>query len=269
MKFVPTPEGDPQSHCAMTDVAPASASLQGIPPELRNKIYYYLALTTPRNVSGSKLVELRRFPQGSNLWKQFQLATATHPLTLTCRQMRTEFRSVLTTTPGQTYCLIVDSCDRDQFELFCEFIATYCFSHRISDKNFPPFLFHEVVLCMELHDHILASFEVNGWAERVQLRCDCGVIKGDFSEVTTLPGSSSSIYDDSTSKGNSTSKAQAKDARETLRRISDAYERYEPDQRVRRLLITHQHETLDDHWLSRYERARALKAYFAAQRNAE
>jgi len=247
MASVPVIDGDTQSHGAMTDATPASPTLQGIPPELRNKIDDLL-LAEPRNVSGSKLLKLRRCSGGGDLWKQFQSATAVHPLAVTCHQMRTEFGSALATTPGQTYCLIVDNLDLDQLALFREFVATYCFSHRISDKNFPPLLFTEVVLCLKLDSNILPSVEAYGQAARFQYRCSYGVIPSAFSKVMILHKSSSSVCDDSTSKSKSMTKAQAKLARGSLRRMSDAYDLYEPDLRVMRLLVGHLTEMVDNHW---------------------
>jgi hypothetical protein len=282
MALVPIPDGETQSDSAMATAAPASPTLQGIPAELRNKIYGYLALTTPRNVSGHKLLMLRQqlrsiYFRGRSisLWEQFQLATAVHPLTLTCRQIRTEFSSVLATTAGQTYCLIVDNFDSEQFELFYEFIATHCFSYRVSSKNFPPLLFSEVMLCISMNTRTLASIEAYGWAVRVQPRSDYGVITGDFSEVTTWPEPRISFFDQleiSTSEREprSVSERQAELVEDILRRICDAYEHYKPDQRVRRLLITHLHEKLDNRWLTIGERVlRKFARSFAARRNAE
>lgn len=96
-----SPHHDSQTDCTMAEVTPASPTLQGIPPELRNKIYYYLALNEPRNVSGCRLLKLHTRTRGGDIWRQFLLAVAAHPLTLTCRQMRKEFSSVLATTVGQ------------------------------------------------------------------------------------------------------------------------------------------------------------------------
>lgn len=63
MALVITTDDDSQSRC---DVAPASASLQRIPPELRNKIYNRL-LTEPRNICSRKLLELREGSPGGDL----------------------------------------------------------------------------------------------------------------------------------------------------------------------------------------------------------
>jgi hypothetical protein len=279
MALVPVPDGDPQSDSAVAAAALASPTLQGIPAELRNKIYDYLALTTPRNVSGHKLLMLRRGSiysrdRSISFWKQFQAATAVHPLTLTCRQIRTEFSSVLATTAGQTYCLVVDHFDWQQFELFPEFIATYCFSYRVSSKNFPPLLFDEVMLCVKMDTCALELIEANGWAARVQLRGSYGVISGDFSEVTILPemlpGFNSISYDTYNSGIKPTPEAQAQRARDTLRRISDNYEYHKPDPRVRRLLVTHLNEKLDNRWVTIGELVhRKFVRYLAARRNAE
>ncbi|KAM0703669.1 hypothetical protein Q7P35_009608 [Cladosporium inversicolor] len=258
----------------MADITPASPTLQGIPPELRNKIYDHLALTTPRNVFGHKLLELRKFPRDRSfgLWKQSQLATAVHPLTMTCRQMRTEFNSVLATTVGQNYCLIVDNFDSDQFVLFCEFIAKHCFSYRVSDKNLPPLLFNEVMLCIKMSTRTLASIEAYGWAALVHPRGDYGVITGDFSEITMRPEPRFSFFDKweyPFRRRESESERQAEPVKDILRPICDAYERFEPDERVRRLLITHQNEELDNRWLTTDERIeKEFVAYFAARNNA-
>ena len=190
----------------MVDVTPTSPTLQGIPPELRNKIYDYLALTTPRNVSGSKLVQLRR-SRGGDIRKQFQSATAVHPLTLTCRQMRTEFSSVLAMTAGQSYCLIVDNLDLPQLTVFREFAATCCSSHRVSDENFPPVLLRDIMLCLKLDSDILGSAASYCLSARSLLGLDYGNITGAFPEVTIMSEADSSLYDNSTSKNKSMSKA--------------------------------------------------------------
>ena len=155
MALITTTDDDSQSRC---DVAPASASLQGIPLELRNKTYNCL-LTEPRNICSRKLPELREGSPGDDLWKQFQSAIAVHPLTAACRQVRTDFGSILATTAGQTYRFNVNNLDPHQLAVFRELLATYCFSYKISDKNFPPLLFTEVVLCPNLDNKILPSIE--------------------------------------------------------------------------------------------------------------
>lgn len=189
---------------------------------------------------------------------------------MTCRQLRTEFSSVLATKPRQTYCLIVGNMDSEEFNLFCEFIATYCFSYRVSSKNFPPLLFNEVMLCITMDTRTLASIEGYGWAARVQPRGDYGVITGDFSKVTTWPEPRISFFDELrslTSKSEAMSERQAELIKDALRRICDAYERYKPDQRVRRLLITHENEKLDNRWLTWYEKLdKVFFAQFAAQK---
>lgn len=249
MALVSATDGDSQSHCGMTDLTPASASLQGIPPELRNKIYGQL-LTESRNVSDRRLLELREDSPGGDFWKQFQSAIAAHPLTATCRQMRAEFSPILASTAGQNCCLVVDNVDLHHFALFREFIATYCFSHRISDKNSPPLLFQEVIPCLRLDSTILPSVEAFGQAARCEARCPYVSMTraGDFAEVKILPEASSGVLDHSTSRRKCMSKAQAKLARGALRRMCDAYEFYEPDRRVMRLLITHLTEMVDNHW---------------------
>ena len=144
MALIITTDDDSQSRC---DVAPTSASLRGIPPELRNKTYNRL-LTEPRNICSHKLLELREGSPGNVPWEQFQSAIAVHPLTAIYRQMRTEFGSILATTAGQTYHFDVNNPDPHQLAVFRELLATYCFPYETSDKNFPPLLFTEVVLCL-------------------------------------------------------------------------------------------------------------------------
>ena len=82
---------------------PASPTLQGIPPELKNKIYDYLAST--RDVSGAKFVKIHKDVWSGDepweLWEQFKLAVGVHPLTMTCRQLRTEFSPVIAFAAGQ------------------------------------------------------------------------------------------------------------------------------------------------------------------------
>lgn len=167
---------------------------------------------------------------------------------MTSRQMRTEFSPVLATTAGQTYHLIIDNLDLTQLELFRQFVVRYCFSYRTSDKNFPPLLFHEVVLCPKLDSNILPSVEAyrrKARAESYERRC---VIPNAFSRVVILHESSSSVYDNSTSKNNLMTKAQAKLARGALRRMGNAYDLCEPDLKVIGLLVGHLTEMVDNHW---------------------
>jgi hypothetical protein len=238
----------------MADVTPASATLQGIPPELRNKIYVHL-LTEPRNVSVRKFLKLREEGRGGFIWEQFQSAIAVHPLTLTCRQMRSEFSSVLTTTPGQTYCFIVDNLDPHQLALFREFTRTYCFSERASDKSFPPILIErEVVLCLKLDGKILPSIEAYVREAQVQhRRGSFRVILREFSEIKSMIMAGSSVFGDSTSKSKSMTKAQAEVTRRTARGIYDVYEAYglykldDPEQQAISLLFDHSTAMADNH----------------------
>jgi hypothetical protein len=165
-----------------------------------------------------------------------------------CRQMRLEFGPLLATTAGQVYCLTVDNLDLYQLELFRRFVATYCFSHRIPEKNLPPLLFEEVVLCLKLNSNVLPLTEAYGQAAQAQARCGYGAIKSTFSEVILLPNSSRSVHDNSISKRHSMTKAQAKLARGALRRTCDSRGLYEPDLRVMRLLIAHLIEMVDNEW---------------------
>ena len=206
---------------------------------MRNKIYKYL-LTEPRNVSGRKLVELREHSRGGDLWKQFQSAIAIHPLTATCRQMRTEFGSVLATTAGQIYHFNVNNLDPYQLTLFREFVTKYCFSHMIFDKNFPRPLIHEVVLCLNLDGNIIPSIKAYREAAYFQSHSPYAAITRHCSSVTFMLKDDSSDCDDSTSKSKSMTKVQAKLARDALRRICDVYEPYqlyEPDLSAMRLVL--------------------------------
>jgi hypothetical protein len=229
----------------MADVTPASPTLQGIPPELRNKIYDHL-LTEPRNVSGRQLLKLRTQSRGSDLWKQFQSSIVPHSLTMTCRQMRTEFGSVLATIAGQNYHLIVDNLDPHQLAVFRDFIATYCFSYKTSDRNFPPLLFQEVVLCLSLDHNILSSIMAYRFVAHVQPRSCYGTVTRDCSGVKFMLKDGSSVYDDPTGQNKFTTKEQAKLAKVALCGILEHYQLYEPDQTVMRYLLSRLTEMADN-----------------------
>lgn len=188
-----------QSNSIMETTKPASPTLQGIPPELRTEIYTYLAISERRDVSGRQFVKLNRESQSSSsgdLWKQFQSAIAPHPLTLTCRQMHTEFNHALATTPGQTYNLVVNNLDLEQLTLFHRFVAAHCSTHRISGAKIQPLplLFEEVRLSLHLDGNVLKSIE--SYLEGLKiahpsLPFECGEGFDALAEIRTLPKDSS------------------------------------------------------------------------------
>ncbi|GAB7323872.1 hypothetical protein MBLNU13_g07307t1 [Cladosporium sp. NU13] len=239
----------------MADVTPASPSLQGIQPELRNKIYDHLS-AEPCNVSGRKLLKLREQSRGGDLWEQFQSAILEHPLIATCRQMRTEFGSVLATKARKTYRFIVHNLDWHQLAVFREFAHMYCYlyMYECSEKYYPPLLYHKVVLYLKIDSNILPSIVAYGEAARVQSRSlDFPIYHHSVGiKHMIMPGNS--VYGDSTSKSKSVTKAQAELARDALRGLCKAYELYglyklhKPEQEAIGFLLDHLNEMVDSHY---------------------
>lgn len=101
----------------------APSRLQALPPELRNRIYEHLAITDTRIVLGWKLLKsLENSEYSGNLRRQFQSATTHHPLSMTCRQICTEFSLVYNTDSASAYTLVVNNFDLQQLALFRQLI---------------------------------------------------------------------------------------------------------------------------------------------------
>jgi hypothetical protein len=207
-----------QSEGALTTATatslPSSPTLQGIPRELRDKIYHEVA-AIDRTISVRGLLKsYRQGKHNGDLWKQFQSFVAGHPLSMTCRQMRTELDPIFANTAGATYHFVVDNFDLEQLALYNRFVCTYCFRPRISDTNFPPLLYKEVGLRLKLDCNVFESTHIF-----------CNVLASQRHCYAFTPESLSSIMSvsvcDLTSMSSMT-EAQAKRTRGMLRRL------YEP-----------------------------------------
>lgn len=180
-----TPVSNGSSSSMMANTTPATPTLQGIPPELRNKIYECLATTESRKVSGRKFANLRHDAKDGNVWQQFQSSIAVHPLAMTCHQMHTEFGQVLATRTGQTHNLIVENLDQEQLDHFLAFVRTHCFPQRLSDMNLPPLLDEEVTLCLKFSDNVLHTTQT--FIAALSRRGTSGLIRHRSLEIVVLP----------------------------------------------------------------------------------
>jgi hypothetical protein len=212
-----TGDSVPKSEGALTTATatnlPSSPTLQGIPRELRDKIYHEVA-AVGRTVSVWGLLKsYRQGKHNGDLWKQFQSFIVGNPLSMTCRQMRTELEPVFANTAGATYHFVVDNFDLEQLALYNRFVCTYCFRSRISDTNFPPLLYKEVGLRLKLDCNV---------SESAQIFCD--VLASQRHCYAFTPESLSSIMSvsvcDVTSEASMT-EAQAKRTRGMLRRLRE------------------------------------------------
>lgn len=117
-------------------------TFEGIPAELRNNIYEYVAAdTTSRTISGWHLLKSSRKKEyDGDLEKQLLSASIMHPLSLTCHTTYTEFPLILKTTtpPADEPILylefVVNNIDFKQLELFQRYVKEHCTS---SDKKTP------------------------------------------------------------------------------------------------------------------------------------
>jgi len=229
----------------MADTKPASPTLQGIPHELRNEIYSYLAITEPRTISGGQFTKISQDPRSSSdLWKQFQSAIAPHPLSLTCRQMHAEVNHILATTAGQTYDLIVENLDWEQLSLFHRFVAAYCSSHRASNTDVQPLLFEEVTLSLKLDGNILQSiqaFDEGCKTAAHPLPYRHGNVFDNLSVIRILPEDSinSGVSGDLGNEAESLTKAQAERARDDMWKIFIFHRIVGLDLKVMKLMANH------------------------------
>jgi hypothetical protein len=97
---------------------PSRTSLQGLPPELRNNIYKYVAASEDRFVLGKKIVCPRKATE--SLITHFHSAVALHPLAMTCRQMRDEFTGIHLAATEPRWVMVVNNFDLEQIEKFAE-----------------------------------------------------------------------------------------------------------------------------------------------------
>lgn len=243
MALVPVPDGDSQGDSAMAAATPASLTLKGIPAEVKNQIYSLL-VTNSRDVSVRKFIKLREQSRGAPSWEQFRSSIVVYPLTMTCRQMRTEFGSILAATPIRRYCFVVNNLDPNQLALFREFTRRYC----PTDTDWmPPILRgYQVVLCLKLDSKIFSSVEAYLREARVQAR-NGGPrsLWEDYSEIESRLIPSSGVCGTSTSNSKSMTQAQAELARSAVRSIRNIneicglYMLDEPEREAINLLLVH------------------------------
>lgn len=110
---------DPPSTAAST--RPAEPTLQGIPGELRNKIFELAtANEEKRTIIGWEFVKAHAEAgyDKSTLRQQFESAAVAHPLSMTCRKLHHDFAVRDTSSTALTYELVVSNFDLDQIDLF-------------------------------------------------------------------------------------------------------------------------------------------------------
>lgn len=104
---------------------PPQASLLGLPQELRDQIYGYLAESEERIILGWRLVEVykRHYPALS-YDDCFTAAIALHPLSMTCKQMLMEFQPVLFGATKTRWTFSINNFDLEQFQFFNNYVNT-------------------------------------------------------------------------------------------------------------------------------------------------
>lgn len=99
------------------------ASLPGLPRELRDEIFNFLAATEERVVLGRRFVEARK-DKTLPLGQCFKQAISLHPLSMTCHQMKNEFQPVHVAASGPSWALVANNFDIDQTNLFAEYLES-------------------------------------------------------------------------------------------------------------------------------------------------
>ena len=103
----------------------ATRTLQGIPGELRNEIYGFVADDPTRKpiILGRKVAQAaRQYLFDGDIREQALSAIVQHPLEMTCQQIRAEFHTGFRDNyaRSQTYEFVVDNFDFEQMKLFEE-----------------------------------------------------------------------------------------------------------------------------------------------------
>jgi hypothetical protein len=88
-------------------------SLQTLPQELRDSIYYFVAATGECIVLGRHMAELHKENSDWTIDGYFDEAVALHPLSMTCRQFRDEFTKEHLSGSEAPYVLLVNNFDLD------------------------------------------------------------------------------------------------------------------------------------------------------------
>lgn len=112
-------------------------TLLGLPAELRNSIYFLVAVGSTRPLLVSRLVQLEAWrallpPDNRDnvtLENRLNNAVGLHPLSQTCRQLRDEFQPIFLHHSAPCHRLIINNFDVAQ----TEFVASFLRKHRIVD----------------------------------------------------------------------------------------------------------------------------------------
>lgn len=104
---------------------PPQASLLGLPQELRDQIYGYLTEDESRIILGWRFVQVykRHYPALSHEG-YFTSAIALHPLSMTCKQMLTEFQPELLRATKTRWTFSVNNFDLEQLQFFSDYVNT-------------------------------------------------------------------------------------------------------------------------------------------------
>jgi hypothetical protein len=113
-----TPAATNNNNSVVFANAPSRTSLQGLPPELRNNIFKYVAATQDRYVLGRRFHQSLQFRQDRSLIEHLHSSVALHPLSVTCRQMQAEFSGLHLAASESRWVLVVNNFDVEQVEGF-------------------------------------------------------------------------------------------------------------------------------------------------------
>jgi hypothetical protein len=120
----PGPEAVPEVETAAANNTPPAASLQGLPRELRDLIYEFVADTEEIIVLGRRMVEVHRANSAWSLDRYSDGAIALHSLSMTCRQFRDEFRDIQVGGYKPSWVLLVNNFDLKQLQIFSDYIQS-------------------------------------------------------------------------------------------------------------------------------------------------
>jgi hypothetical protein len=147
-----------------------TASLQGLPRELRIAIFNLVVDTDERIVLGRRMVEARR---NNSLWTLDQCfnQAAINPLSMTCRQFQREFQDFHVGVSKSSYCtwiLLVNNFDLEQLQVFSDYIQSKAFFDIVGHEECPtagdcnveehePIYNMEVILRFQMDDRAINS----------------------------------------------------------------------------------------------------------------
>jgi hypothetical protein len=121
------PDTAPEFETPAADNTSPAASLQGLPRELRDSIYGFVAATEEHIVQGRRMVEARRNNSTWTLDECFKQAIALYLLSMTCRQFRDEFQKVHAGASEPKWVLLVNNFDLEQIQIFSDYIQSRVF----------------------------------------------------------------------------------------------------------------------------------------------